>query len=107
MNKRTYRLLSLVLAPILVFSAIGSVSFSAAELQESAVPTQAESTEPQELAAVGAGQNEIAPAAATEAPTEDPTVAPTQAPTEEPAPTVGKVKNITRDSYDSDRCLLN
>ena len=120
MNGQYRKLLSLALALILVFSAIGSVSFSAAEAHrfivtsdEENAPAKAHETQAQEdetqegLAVVGAQPSDIAPEAASEAPTENPTVAPTQMPTEEPAPTVGKVRNISRDSYDSDRCLLN
>ena len=111
MNGQYRKLLSLVLALILVFSAIGSVSFSAAEAHrfivtsdEENAPAKAHETQTQEdetqqgLAVVGAQPSDIAPEAASEAPTENPTVAPTQMPTEEPAPTVGKVRNISRDS---------
>ena len=109
MNNRINKLLSLVLALILVFSATGSVSFSAAESSEAAAVTEAAGS--QEIAAVGGTLDDTlddaAPETSTEAPAETPTEVPTQAPTEEPEPTVGKVKNLSRDSYDSDRCLLN
>ena len=101
MKGTSKKLLCVLLAFVLTFSALGIASFSAAELQDAAAPTEeTETAQPQEeLAGVGAELSEAAPEAATEAPT--------TAPTEEPEPTVGRVTNIERDSFDSDRCLLN
>lgn len=102
MKGNTKKLLSLLLAFILAFSALTAVGFSAAETDdaETAEPIAeqeiVEEPEEADLAPVG-----------YEPSTEAPTDAPTEAPTEEPEPTVGTVKNIERDSFESDSCLLN
>lgn len=105
MKGTTKKLLCVLMAIVMTFGAMSAVGFSAAEADDAA-----ETAVTEEVAAETAapGDVDLAPVAA------EPTVAPeatepapVEEPTEEPEPTVGKVKNISRDSYESDACLLN
>ena len=107
--KRSFKkMLSILLAVVITVSAFGVIGAYAAE-QDADAPDAAEAVEATEPA-------EEAPAEA-EQPTEDedidlaqtaadPTEAPTQAPTEA-EPTVGKVRNIERNSFESDLADLS
>ena len=111
MKTDSKRLLALLLALIIAICAVSSVSFSAAEND-----VITDDREEQVAAGEIVAEETVAEETAEEEPTEtfekeeiaevavDPaTEAPTEAPTE---PTVGKVKNLDRSSFDSDRCKL-
>ncbi|MBQ3265421.1 MAG: L,D-transpeptidase family protein [Ruminococcus sp.] len=111
MKGTTKNLLCVLLALVIALSALSAVGFSAAQTDEAQT---AENVTVEETAPADAdlAQTAVEPEPATEAPAQEPTEAPAQEPTEAPTeaptePTVGKVKNISRDSYESDSCLLN
>jgi len=101
-------LLSLLLAVIMALSVFSSVAAGAADA-DVAQDSAAEETQivgDEEIAEVGAAETVHEP---TQAPTETPTQAPTQAPKQAPTeakPTVGKVRNLERTSFESDRVTL-
>lgn len=103
MKGTSKKLLCVLLAFVLMSFAVSSVGFSAAEIGETEPAPEdtvvAENVHEEELA-------EVALQPETEPPTEAPTNAPTEAPTEEPEPTVGRVRNLERESFEDDRCLL-
>lgn len=102
MKGTTKKLISMLLVFALALTALSAVGFTAAEAQDTQ-PEETVITEKEDLAPVAVEPTE----APTEAPTETPTEAPTEAPTEEPEPTVGRVRNLERDSFESDSCLLS
>ena len=99
MKKGLYKIISVLLAVIIMVSAFGVIGAYAAEENESATEaTEVTVTEGSpEAVEAPADTDEIALTGATEAATE----APTEAATED-VPTVGKVRNIDRTSFESD-----
>lgn len=111
------RTLSLLLAVLMVLSLFTAMSVTAGA-EETDAPAEIAAADDAELSLEETAEEEITdeetglvPVAAepeTEVPTEPAAQAPTEAQTEAPTePTVGRVKNISRDSYESDSCLLN
>lgn len=106
MKGTTKKLLSLLLAFMIAFGALTAVGFTAAETDAADPSPEPAAVEEAAEEVQADGEADLAPVA-FEPSTEAPTDAPTEAPTEEPEPVVGKVKNISRDSFESDCCLLN
>lgn len=104
MKQKSMKLLAVLLAAVIAVSML-SVSAFAADADEAAVALE---TETAQIAEPAETPTDAPVVEVTEAPTEEPTEAPTEAPTEEPTePTVGRVTNLSRDSYESNLCLLN
>lgn len=93
------KFLSVLMAVIIMLSVISAAGVYAAEIDP------AEVVDAEGVVETADGDiDSTEPEAPTEEPTEEPTEAPTEAPTEpptDPEPTVGKVTNIVRTSYES------
>ena len=111
MKQETKKLLALLMALVIAVSVFTAVNVSAAETEiaDDIAETVAveEVEEPIEQPAlddaIADTGVEPEPVTEAEAPTEPETVPPTEA----PEPTVGKVKNLDRDSFESDSCYLS
>lgn len=111
MKRSTKQLLCALLAIVIAVSAMTSISFFAAEtdaaeaeateaVEATEIPVVEEATQEPEIEAEPAEKEALAAVAV-----EPETAAPE--PTEEPEPTVGKVKNLDRNSFESDSCRLD